>query len=68
MHETLTLTVMDHNDRRKDSELGVASFDLALLTEDATQEGIVAKILREGKDCGELVFNLSVRSAFLSPR
>jgi hypothetical protein len=58
MHETLTLTVLDHNEHRKDSVLGVASFDLALLAEDATHEGIVAKIFHEGKDCGELVFNV----------
>jgi hypothetical protein len=29
-----------------------------LLAEDATHEGIVAKILQEGKDCGELVFHV----------
>lgn len=58
MHETLTLTVLDHNEHRKDTVLGVASFELALLVEDATQEGIVGKILREGKDSGEVVFNV----------
>lgn len=58
MTETLTLTVMDHNDRRKDTILGAASFELSLLAEDATRDGIVAKVLREGKECGELVFNL----------
>ena len=58
MHETLTLTVLDHNEHRKDTILGVAGFELALLAEDATREGILAKILREGKDCGELAFSL----------
>jgi len=58
MHETLTLTVLDHNEHRKDTILGVAGFELALLAEDATREGILAKILHEGKDCGELAFSL----------
>lgn len=58
MTESLTLNVMDHNDRRKDTMLGTASFELSLLKEDATREGIVAKILREGKECGEIIFSV----------
>ncbi|KAF8320471.1 tricalbin [Clavulina sp. PMI_390] len=59
MSEVLTLTVYDHNDRRKDTVLGVATFELSLLAEDATRDGVVAKILREGKECGELIFNVN---------
>jgi Ca2+-dependent lipid-binding protein len=57
--ETLTLKLLDHNDHRKDTELGTASFELAELAEDATREGIEAKILKDGKERGELLFNLS---------
>ncbi len=58
MHETLTLNVLDHNEHRKDSELGTASYQLHDLVEDATREGVVAKVLRDGKERGEIKFAL----------
>ena len=58
--ETLNLYVLDHNDHRKDTELGVASYELKNLLEDATREGIVAKVLKDGKDRGEVMLNLCV--------
>lgn len=51
---------MDHNDHRKDTELGAASFELSSLAEDAVKEGIVAKVLKDGKDRGSLNFSLYV--------
>lgn len=39
--------------------MGVANFDLSKLIEDATQEGIVAPILKDGKDRGDLRFDVS---------
>ncbi|KAG8762146.1 hypothetical protein FRC11_010840 [Ceratobasidium sp. 423] len=57
--ETLNLTVLDHNDHRKDTDLGTASFELSALTEDATQEGLVRKVLRDGKERGEMKFDVS---------
>lgn len=58
MSETLTLNVYDHNDRRKDTLLGTASFELAKLLADATLEGVSAKVLREGKEVGDVVFSM----------
>ncbi|CAE6470842.1 unnamed protein product [Rhizoctonia solani] len=57
--ETLNLTLLDHNDHRKDTELGIASFELSTLTEDATQEGLVRKVLKDGKERGEIKFDAS---------
>lgn len=57
MTESITLSVFDHNERRKDTLLGVANFEISKLQEDASQEEIVVKVLREGKEVGELVFS-----------
>ncbi|EJD04407.1 tricalbin [Fomitiporia mediterranea MF3/22] len=57
--EQLVLTVFDWNEHRKDSELGAATFDLSKLGEDAVQEGIETKVLKDGKERGELRFDLS---------
>ena len=57
--ESRSLTVFDWNEHRKDSELGAATFDLSKLAEDATQEGIEAKVLKDGKERGELRFDVS---------
>lgn len=39
--------------------MGAASFDLSALGEDGVQEGIEARILKDGKDRGELRFDVS---------
>lgn len=59
LSEALSLTLFDWNEHRRDSELGAATFDLTKLGEDAVQEGIEAKILKDGKERGELRFDLS---------
>ncbi|KAF8342603.1 tricalbin [Cantharellus anzutake] len=59
LHETLTLSVLDHNDHRNDTELGTASYELSQLLDDATREGIIVKVLKDGKECGEVIFDLS---------
>jgi Ca2+-dependent lipid-binding protein len=57
--DSLILTVMDYNDHRKNAEMGFASFELAKLREDATQEGIEAPILKDGKEKGTMRFDVS---------
>ncbi|KAF8604948.1 tricalbin [Ceratobasidium sp. AG-I] len=57
--ETLNLSILDHNDHRRDTELGTASFELHSLEVDATQEGIVSKVLKDGKEKGELKYDVS---------
>ncbi|KAG9044471.1 hypothetical protein FS837_008089 [Tulasnella sp. UAMH 9824] len=59
LNETLTLSVMDHNEHRKDTSLGQVNFDLTSILEDATQEGLVKEIMRDGKERGELQFDIS---------
>ena len=39
--------------------MGAASFDLSKLQEDATQENLEAKILKDGKERGDMRFDVS---------
>ena len=52
--DPLTLAVMDYNEHRKDSEIGVSTFDLAGLKEDAVREVARVRWKEEGerKKCG----------------
>lgn len=45
-------TVFDHNERRKNTSLGAALFEMNQLIEDATFEGVELPILKDGKDRG----------------
>ncbi|OCH88587.1 tricalbin [Obba rivulosa] len=57
--ESLILSLFDYNDHRKNTLLGSASFDMSKLREDATQEGIEAPILKDGKERGTLRFDVT---------
>lgn len=57
--ESLYLNVYDYNDHRKDSLMGTAMFELSRLQDDATQEGITSNLLVEGKERGELRYDIS---------
>ena len=57
--ESLVFSVLDYNEHRKDSEMGAATFDLTKLQEDATHEGIESKIIKDGKERGELRYDVS---------
>lgn len=57
--DNLVLTVMDYNEHRKDTELGASIFELSKLDEDATQEDLSLPILKDGKEKGELRFDVS---------
>lgn len=59
LHESLILNVMDFNDHRSNTLLGSASFGLEVLEQDATQEDISRPILKDGKDRGELRFEVN---------
>jgi Ca2+-dependent lipid-binding protein len=50
---------MDYNEHRKDTELGASMFELGKLSEDATQEDLSLPILKDGKEKGELRFDVS---------
>jgi Ca2+-dependent lipid-binding protein len=56
----LNLKVLDYNTIRQHDELGLATWDLVGLAEDATQEGIVKEVMQNGKPRGELKFDLYV--------
>ncbi|KAH9081855.1 tricalbin [Lactarius deliciosus] len=57
--DNLVLTVMDYNEHRKDTELGTSIFELSKLEEDATQEDLSLPLLKDGKERGELRFDVS---------
>lgn len=57
--DNLVLTIMDYNEFRKDTEIGATIFDLAKLNEDATHDDLSTTILRDGKQRGELRFDVA---------
>ncbi|KAJ3886025.1 C2 domain-containing protein [Lentinula edodes] len=59
LSETLNLNLYDFNDHRKDTLLGTATFELAQLQEDAVREGLTSPLLKDGKDRGELKYDIS---------
>ncbi|KAL0950758.1 hypothetical protein HGRIS_007526 [Hohenbuehelia grisea] len=59
LNETLMLKLFDYNDHRKNTLMGTASFELAGLLEDATQENLTGPILKDGKERGELRYDVS---------
>lgn len=59
LQEQLVLNVFDYNERRKDTSLGAAIFELGKLIEDATFEGVELPILKDGKDRGQIRFDIS---------
>lgn len=58
LSDVLTLDLYDYNDHRKDADLGLASFDLKSLNDDAEQEDLVAEVLLQGKPRGTIKFDL----------
>ncbi|KEI37230.1 uncharacterized protein L969DRAFT_53729 [Mixia osmundae IAM 14324] len=50
--DSLTLSVFDYNERRKDSELGIGNFDLKSLEQDPEQEAVSVPLFSEGKERG----------------
>lgn len=57
--DNLVLKIMDYNEFRKDTEIGATIFELAKLKEDATQEDLSHPILKDGKQRGELRFDVA---------
>ena len=52
------MNLYDYNEHRSHTKLASASFDLGKLEEDSVQEGIVSQLLKEGKERGELRYDL----------
>lgn len=59
LQEQLVLTVFDYNEHRKHTSLGAAIFEMNKLIEDATFEGVEMPILKDGKDRGQIRFDVS---------
>jgi len=58
LNESLLFNVFDNNDHLKNTKLSSASFELSKLLEDATQDDIISPLLKDGKNRGELRFDL----------
>jgi Ca2+-dependent lipid-binding protein len=59
LNESLVLSIFDWNEHRKNTPLGAVSFELAPLLQDATHEGIDQPILKDGKERGQLKFDIA---------
>ncbi|KAK9361425.1 C2 domain-containing protein [Lipomyces starkeyi] len=55
--DALTMEVLDFNDVRKDRSLGTVTFPLEALEGDPEKENVIGKILNNGKERGEVVFD-----------
>jgi Ca2+-dependent lipid-binding protein len=55
----LSLTIWDYNEHRRDTNLGVANWELKNLAHDSSIEGIVEKVFAEEKERGEIKFDIS---------
>jgi Ca2+-dependent lipid-binding protein len=55
----MIFNLLDFNEHRKNTALGSVTFPLSKLLDDQTQEDIVSPILQEGKDNGELRFDVN---------
>lgn len=63
--DVLNFNVMDYNDHRPDGDMGAATFDLSQLAEDGVKEGCEMKILKDGKERGDLRFDVYMHSSSL---
>lgn len=59
LRDSLVFSVWDYNDHRKNTLLSSTSFELAGLLEDSTRENIVSPLLSDGKERGELKYDIS---------
>jgi Ca2+-dependent lipid-binding protein len=59
LHERLVFDLYDHNDHRANTKLGSTFFELEKLQQDSVHEGIVSQLLKDGKDRGELRYDVS---------
>ncbi|KZT58286.1 tricalbin [Calocera cornea HHB12733] len=59
LKEPLTLNIMDYNEHRKDMQLGTVTWPMDTLEQDAEQDEIVGKIMRDGREMGEIQFDVS---------
>jgi Ca2+-dependent lipid-binding protein len=59
LSDSLAMTVYDFNEHRKNTLLGSTMFALDALKEDATKEGLESPILKDGKDKGNLRYDVS---------
>jgi len=59
LKDILSLSVYDFNDHRKDTLMGSATFEFAKLVEDATQEGLTSILFKDGKERGELRYDVN---------
>ncbi|RDB28789.1 Uncharacterized protein PYUK71.03c [Hypsizygus marmoreus] len=59
LNESLMLNLWDYNDHRKNTLMSSVAFELSKLAEDATQEDIQSTLLKDGKERGELRYDVS---------
>ncbi|KAF5356241.1 hypothetical protein D9756_004179 [Leucocoprinus leucothites] len=65
--ENLMLNLWDFNDHRKDTLLGAGTFDMNQLVADSSHEGIVSPLLKDGKERGELRYDVEYYPVLEAP-
>lgn len=58
LNDQLILSIYDYNGHRKNTKIAFAMFELAGLIEDASQDDIISPLLKEGKNRGELRYDI----------
>ncbi|KAK9367396.1 C2 domain-containing protein [Lipomyces kononenkoae] len=56
--DALTMEILDYNDVRKDRSMGVITFPLESLETQPEKQNIVGKVLYNGKERGEVIFDV----------
>jgi len=59
LNDNLVLSLFDFNDHRKNALMSTATFPLMKLLEDSTQEDLVSQLLKDGKERGELRYDVN---------
>lgn len=68
LKDPLTIEVFDYNEVRKDKSLGIATFDLMKLEEDAEHEHVSEMLTSNGKTRGSINFSASWYPVLTAPK
>lgn len=68
LNDQLVLNVYDYNEVRKDSDIGLATFNLQSLSNDPVQENVITKLFNNGKERGDIRFDLNYYPVMEPPK
>ncbi|TIA79421.1 hypothetical protein E3P98_03303 [Wallemia ichthyophaga] len=68
LNDQLVLNVYDYNDYRKDSDIGLATYNIQSLADDPLQEHVMTKLYNNGREKGDIIFDLSYYPVMEPPK